>query len=94
VFGTRSRPQVGPLRRLHILIRREGIVMNHKQLRRLYREERLQVRRRGSRKRVLGTKAPMTLQQGPNQCWSLDFLSDAFSDGRRLRILAIVDDFT
>ena len=45
-------------------------------------------------KRALGTRAPMTLPQGPNQRWSLDFLSDAFSDGRRFRILAIVDDFT
>ena len=36
----------------------------------------------------------MTLPQGPNQRWSLDFLSDAFADGRRFRILAIVDDFT
>ena len=68
--------------------------MNHKKLRRLYREERLQVRRRGGRKRALGTRAPMTLPQGPNQRWSLDFLSDAFADGRRFRILAIVDDFT
>jgi putative transposase len=81
-------------RRLHILLNREGIAMNHKKLRRLYREERLQVRRRGGRKRALGTRAPMTLPQGPNQRWSLDFLSDALSDGRRFRILAIVDDFT
>ncbi len=81
-------------RRLHILLTREGIIMNHKKLRRLYREERLQVRRRGGRKRALGTRAPMTLPQGPNQRWSLDFLSDAFSDGRRFRILAVVDDFT
>ena len=81
-------------RRLHILLTREGIVMNHKKLRRLYREERLQVRRRGGRKRALGTRAPMALPQGPNQRWSLDFLSDAFADGRRFRILAVVDDFT
>ncbi len=81
-------------RRLHILLIREGIIMNHKKLRRLYCEERLQVRRRGGRKRALGTRAPMTLPQGPNQRWSLDFLSDAFADGRRFRILAIVDDFT
>ena len=81
-------------RRLHILLTREGIVMNHKKLRRLYREERLAVRRRGGRKRALGTRAPMALPQGPNQRWSLDFLSDAFADGRRFRILAIVDDFT
>jgi len=81
-------------RRLDILLEREGIIMNHKKLRGLYREDRLQVRRRGGRKRALGTRVPMTLPQGPNQRWSLDFLSDAFSDGRRFRILAIVDDFT
>jgi putative transposase len=76
-------------RRLHILLRREGIIMNHKKLRRLYSEERLQVRRRGGRKRASGTRAPMTLSQSLNQRWSLDFLSDAFADGRRFRILAI-----
>lgn len=81
-------------RRLHILLRREGMHMNHKKLRRLYREERLQVRRRGGRKRALGTRAPMAIPQGPNQRWSLDFVSDALSDGRRFRILAVVDDFT
>src|SRR6201993_2278182 len=75
-------------RRLHILLKREGIVMNHKKLRRLYREERLQVRRRGVRKRVLGTRAPMALPQGPDQRWSLDFLSNAMIDGRRFRFLA------
>jgi putative transposase len=81
-------------RRLHILLRREGIAMNHKKLRRLYREERLQVRRRGSRKRALGTRAPMTIPQGANQRWSLDFQSDALACGRRFRIFAVVDDFT
>jgi putative transposase len=81
-------------RRLHILLKREGIVMNHKKLRRLYREEHLQVRRRGGRKRALGVRAPLAVPQGPDQRWSLDFLSDAMIDGRRFRILAIVDDFT
>jgi putative transposase len=81
-------------RRLLVLMRREGLTMNHKKFRRLYREERLQVRRRGGRKRALGTRAPLTIPQGPNQRWSLDFLSDAFTDGRRFRILAVVDDFS
>jgi len=81
-------------RRLHILLRREGVVLNHKKLRRLYAEERLQVRRRGGRKRALGTRAPLALPQGPNRRWSLDFLHDQLSDGRRFRILAVVDDFT
>jgi len=81
-------------RRLHILLHREGLHMNHKKLRRLYAEERLQVRRRGGRKRALGTRTPLAIPQGPNHRWSMDFLSDALSDGRRFRILAIVDDFT
>ena len=50
-------------RRLHILLSREGIQMNHKKLRRLYREERLQVRRRGGRKRALGTRSPLKIPQ-------------------------------
>lgn len=81
-------------RRLKLLLDREGIRMNHKKLRRLYAEERLQVRRRGGRKRALGTRAPMTLPQGPNQRWSLDFAADTLTDGRRFRILVVVDDFT
>lgn len=81
-------------RRLLILLRREGVLVNHKKLRRLYREERLQVRRRGGRKRALGTRAPLVLPQGPNQRWSLDFVSDTLTDSRRFRILAVVDDFT
>ena len=76
------------------MIRSEGVLINHKKLRRLYAEERLQVRRRGGRKRALGTRAPMALPQGPNQRWSLDFVSDTLTDSRRFRILAVVDDFT
>jgi putative transposase len=81
-------------RRLHVLLDREGVRLNHKKLRRLYREERLQVRRRGGRKRALGTRAPMVMPQGPNQRWSMDFVSDTLTDGRRFRIFAVVDDFT
>jgi len=81
-------------RRLHILLRREGYVVNHKRLFRLYREERLMVRRRGGRKRAMGTRAPMTMPFAPNDRWSLDFVSDQLLDGRRFRILAVVDDCT
>ena len=68
--------------------------MNQKRFRRLYREEGLQVRKRGGRKRALGTRAPLDLPSKPNVRWSLDFVSDAFTDGRRFRVLAVVDDFT
>ena len=81
-------------RRLKILLAREGIAPNHKRLRRVYAEERLQVRRRGGRKRALGTRAPVAVPQGPNQRWSVDFVSDALGDGRRFRVLAVVDDHT
>ena len=81
-------------RRLGYLLAREGLMPNHKKLLRIYREEGLRVRRRGGRKRALGTRAPMTIPQGPNQRWSLDFVSDAFACGRRFRILCVVDDFT
>lgn len=81
-------------RRLHILLKREGWELNWKKLYRIYREERLTVRKRGGRKRALGTRTPMTLPQGPNQRWSLDFVSDALSDGRRFRILCVIDDFS
>ncbi|ALK10230.1 IS2 transposase TnpB [Blastochloris viridis] len=81
-------------RRLHVLLKREGYVINHKRLFRLYREEKLAVRRRGGRKRAIGTRAPMQLPAAPNDRWSLDFVSDQLTDGRRFRILTIVDDCT
>jgi putative transposase len=81
-------------RRLHVLLRREGHVVNHKRLFRLYREEKLNVRRRGGRKRAVGTRSPMLLPMAPNERWSLDFVSDQLTDGRRLRVLCVVDDCT
>jgi putative transposase len=81
-------------RRLHVLLRREGFKVNHKRLFRFYREERLMVRRRGGRKRALGTRAPMLVPQLPNERWSLDFVADQFIDGRRMRILIVVDECT
>ncbi len=81
-------------RRIHVMLERQGIVMNLKKLRRLYREEKLQVRRRGGRKRALGTRRPMLVPEAPNMRWSLDFVSDALTDGRRFRVLAVVDDYS
>lgn len=81
-------------RRLGWMLAREGHTINHKKLYRIYREERLMVRRRRGRKRALGTRAPMMLPSRINQRWSLDFVSDTLSDGRRFRILCIVDDYS
>jgi putative transposase len=81
-------------RRLHVLLRREGHAVNRKRVQRLYREERLTVRRRGGRKRALGERRPMETPTAANQRWSLDFVADQFTDGRRFRILEVYDDCT
>jgi putative transposase len=81
-------------RRLHVLLRLEGHAVNKKRVQRLYREEKLAVRRRGGRKRAVGTRAPIDVPARPNERWSLDFVSDQITDGRRFRILAVVDDCT
>ena len=79
-------------RRLHILLEREGFRLNHKKLRRIYKEEGLTVRKRGGRKRAIGTRAPLAVPSRVNERWSLDFVSDSFMDGRRFRMLCVVDD--
>ncbi len=81
-------------RRLHVLLLREGRLLNWKRTYRVYREAGLTVRRR-KRKRITGIeRQEKVLATGPNQSWSMDFVSDGFVDGRRLRCLNIVDDFT
>lgn len=81
-------------RRLHVLLRREGVQVNHKRVQRIYVEEKLHVRRRGGRKRALGTRAPMAVPDTPNARWSLDFVHDQMTDGRRFRVLGVIDDCT
>ena len=81
-------------RRLHILLRRDGITINRKKTQRLYREEGLTVRRRKGRKRAVGARAPAPVLALPNQRWSLDFVHDQLATGRRFRVLNIVDDVT
>ena len=81
-------------RRIGLMLEREGVVMNHKKLRRLYKEEGLAVRRRRGRKRATGTRKPMPVPSGPNERWSLDFLADVFGSARRFRVLAVIDDHT
>ena len=79
-------------RRLHILLRREGVMINRKKTQRLYREEGLMVRRRRNRRRAIGARAPVLAL--PNQRWSLNFVHDQMASGRRFRVLNIVDDVT
>lgn len=81
-------------RRLHILLRREGVMVNRNKVQRLYREEGLAVRRRRSRRRAIGARAPGPVLALPNQRWSLDFVHDQMASGRRFRVLNVVDDVT
>jgi len=81
-------------RRLHILLRRDGITINRKKTQRLYREEGLTVRRRKGRKRAVGCRAPAPVLALPNQRWSLDFVHDQMATGRRFWVLNVVDDVT
>lgn len=88
-----QRPRFG-YRRLHALLRREGIRVNHKRVERLYREEGLAVRRRNRTAvaRVLRGRPPAP--EGANEQWALDFLQDALASGRMLRLLSVIDVFT
>ena len=80
-------------RRLHVLLRREGIQANHKAVYRLYREEGLAVRRR-KRKRVAVPRRPMVVPRRVNERWSMDYMSDVLRGGRRIRIFNVVDDLS
>jgi putative transposase len=81
-------------RRLFILLRREGEQSGINRIYRLYREEGLTVRKRRSRRRAVGTRAPILVEAKPNARWSTDFVHDQFACGRRFRVLNIVDDVT
>ena len=71
---------------------REWIKMNHKKLRRLYRQENLQVKRWRGHKHAQGIRAPMELPEGPCERWSLDIVSDVLGARRRFRNLAVIDE--
>lgn len=85
-----ERRRFGALR-LHIMLRREGLVQNHKRTERIYREENLSLRLRNRKKRLSHLRIIQAGPTGPNEQWSLDFMSDALMKGRRIRILTIVD---
>ncbi len=81
-------------RRIGVLLERKGMIMNHKKLYRIYREEGLSVKRRRGRKRARGTRTPMPSAPCVNARWSLDFVSDSFGASRKFRILTVIDDCT
>jgi putative transposase len=81
-------------RRLREMARRRGVVMNLKKVYRLYKEEGLAVRRRRTRRRAIGTRAPLRKAMHPHEIWVLDFVSDSLDSGRRFRVFNVEDQFT
>ena len=80
--------------RLHILLKREGLVVNHKRTERIYREEGLALRRKRRRKGAAGVRVVIPSAQRPNEHWSMDFVSDSIVTGRRFRALTVVDNYS
>lgn len=81
--------------RLHVMLKREGLVVNHKRTERIYREEGLMLsKRRQSRKRGALQRIEMPMAARVNQRWSMDLMSDSLNSGRRFRVLTVVDDYS
>ena len=89
----RERSRFG-YRRLHVLLRREGHVVNHKRVLRLYRLAGLNLRRQKRKRMPSLVRGGLALPTRPNECWALDFVSDTLAWGRRIRCLTVVDCFT
>ena len=79
---------------LHGMLKREGLVINAKRTYRVYRERRLQVRTKRRKRLPRQVRLKRVRATEPNQRWSMDFMTDQLADGRRFRILNIVDDYT
>ena len=80
--------------RLHLMLKREGLVMNHKRTERLYREEGLALRRRRRRKGASSVRVEPPMPQRPNEKWAMDFVHDSTADGRRFRALVVMDEYS
>lgn len=80
--------------RIHVLLKREGLVKNHKKTERIYREEKLSLRRKRKRKKVSGIRLELPKPERQNHIWSMDFVSDAITSSRKIKALTVVDEFT
>lgn len=87
------RPRFG-YRRLHALLVRQGWEVNHKRVYRLYRASGLAVRRKKRKRVAQANRRPRVVPAQANEQWSMDFMSDSLHNGRRFRVLNIVDDAT
>lgn len=74
-------------------LRNRGEKWNHKRVRRIYRQMKLNIRRRAKKRLPERVKQPLTVPTAPNQMWSIDFMSDSLVDGRKFRLLNVLDDF-
>ena len=81
-------------RRLHVLLMREGWVINHKRVYRLYKQEGLSLRLKTKKKRASAGRVPPPAALAPMECWSMDFVADRLADGRQIRMLTLVDNFS
>jgi putative transposase len=88
-----ERPRFG-YRRIHFILKKRGFKINHKKLFRLYQEMGLKVRKRGARRRGVGIRLARIKASQVNEVWSLDFMSDRLANGKKIRLLNIVDEFT
>ena len=88
-----ERPRFG-YRRITILLCRDGFLVNHKRIYRMYRGLGLAVRKRLRRRASRLPRQPLPTAAAPNDCWSMDFLSDSLVDGRTMRVFAAVDDYS
>lgn len=81
-------------RRIFFLLRREGVFVNRKKVYRIYRAAGLSVLKRKSRKKALGTRMERQTVSRPNERWALDFVCDQLADGRRIKLMTVVDECT
>jgi putative transposase len=81
-------------RRLHVLLKREHLVVNHKRTERIYKEEHLSLRVRKRKKTASHGRVAIQEAEDVNELWAMDFLQDSLFDGRRTRVLAVIDMFT
>ena len=79
---------------LHAILRREGLVINHKRTERIYKEEGLALQIRRRKKRASVMRIELNKPTRPNEQWAMDFVSDGLANGRRIRVLTIIDVYT
>jgi putative transposase len=89
----RKKPRFG-CRRLHLRLKKEGLVINHKRTERLYRAEHLGLRTRRRKKLPSVMRSPLPVPAGPNDQWAMDFVHDSFVNGRKFKCLSVLDLFS